>query len=147
MNPARTTTGRVGALDIGDVRTGVAISDETRTIARPLDILGRENLLQNLQKIFRDEGVSKVIVGVPKTLSGEVGHQARRVLDTLTKMRSMMPDVEFIEWDERFTTRMSREVVRGRGGKKRRSERLDHLAAARMLQEYLESGGALETLR
>lgn len=141
-------SGRVAALDIGDVWTGVAVSDETRSLARPLEVVGREELLVSLKKIFVEEGVSRVVVGVPKTLSGETGYQARRVLDTLTEMKSMMPDVEFIEWDERFTTRMSHEVVREKsrnprrhGGRGGRRERVDHLAAARMLQEYLESRG------
>ena len=78
-----------------------------------------------------EEGVYEVVVGVPKTLGGEVGFQARKVLSRLDALRREFPGVRFVEWDERFTTRLA-----GRSRKKG-TVRVDHLAAARMLQEYL----------
>jgi putative Holliday junction resolvase len=98
------------------------------------------------------------LVGVPKTLSGEVGSQARRVLDKLATLREEFSAVRFVEWDERLTTRMarsspsgSRSGVRmgGRAGRRKRvpKERVDHLAAAGMLQEYLDRRGAFEATR
>ena len=98
------------------------------------------------------------MVGIPKTLSGEVGTQARRVLDKLSTLRGEFPAVRFVEWDERFTTRLAhsspggpREVSRkgGRAGRRkgRTKERVDHLAAAGMLQEYLDRRGAFEATR
>jgi putative Holliday junction resolvase len=68
-------------------------------------------------------------------LGGDVGFQARKVLDRLDALQSELPGVRFVEWDERLTTRMAVAEAK-RGG------RVDHLAAARMLQEYLESRGA-----
>ena len=91
-----------------------------------------------MSRLVDEEGVYEVVVGVPRTLGGEVGFQARNVLDTLDALKTEFPGVRFVEWDERFTTRLV-----GSGGRKRGTVRVDHLAAAQMLQEYL---GAREGL-
>ena len=135
---------------MGEVRTGVAISDETRFLARPLEVVESGSLVDYLAAVVREYGVSVVVVGVPKTLGGEVGLQAGRVLDTIAGLKDVLPGIEFVEWDERFTTRVAREGASS-GGKRRRKagvkERVDHLAAARILQEYLDSRGRLEAPR
>ncbi|HEX2729117.1 MAG TPA: Holliday junction resolvase RuvX [Rubrobacteraceae bacterium] len=145
MQAAARTTGKIAALDLGEVRTGVAVSDPLRTIARPVDVVAAGELHEYLRGFIEREGVEEIVVGVPKTLGGEVGFQARRVLATLGDLKQAFAGVEFIEWDERFTTRMA---VAGRGGGRRNKGRasgaggrVDHLAAARMLQEYLETRG------
>ena len=149
MQAAARTTGKIAALDLGEVRTGVAVSDSSRTIARPVEVVAAGELQKYLRRFIEEEGVEEILVGVPKTLGGEVGFQARRVLATLSDLKKVFAGVEFIEWDERFTTRLA---VAGRGegrgggrGKKGRASgaggRVDHLAAARMLQEYLETRG------
>ena len=78
-------------------------------------------------------------------MGGEVGFQARRVLDTLGTLREQFPSVRFVEWDERLTTRMALTGAKAGGrrtdGRKRGTRRVDHLAAARMLQEYLGTRG------
>ena len=79
---------------------------------------------------MNEKDVYEVVVGVPKTLGGEVGFQARKVLSRLDALRREFPGVRFVEWDERFTTRLT-------GSRKKGTVRVDHLAAARMLQEYL----------
>ena len=89
-----------------------------------------------LRRLAEERGVREVVVGVPKTLGGEVGYQARKILATLDDLRRELPEVRFVEWDERLTTRIA--ATGGRRGK-RKPARLDHLAAARMLQEYLEA--------
>jgi putative holliday junction resolvase len=80
-----------------------------------------------------EQGVYEVVVGVPKTLDGEVAFQARKVLSSLVALRREFPGVRFVEWDERFTTRLAG----SHGRRKGTTVRVDHLAAARMLQEYL----------
>ena len=85
-----------------------------------------------LSRLVDEQGVYEVVVGVPKTLGGEVGFQARKVLSRLDALRREFPGVRFVEWDERFTTRLA-----GSRGRRKGSVRVDHLAAARMLQEYL----------
>jgi putative Holliday junction resolvase len=133
-------------LDLGDVRTGIAVSDLDGLIARPLDVVPSADLTRILRRLVGEEGISEIVVGVPKTLGGEVGFQAKKVLDRLDALRRELPGVRFVEWDERLTTRLA---VAGTSahGRKKRAARVDHLAAARMLQEYLGSRGASEALR
>ena len=139
--------GRLLALDIGEARTGVAISDPDGILARPLEVVSSDRLTEYLQTLLTEEGVSEVLVGVPKTLGGEVGFQAERVLTKLDALNDALPTVRFVQWDERFTTRLARSTrtrPKGRRRKRGAKERVDHLAAAGMLQEYLDRRGTLE---
>jgi putative Holliday junction resolvase len=106
-------------------------------IASPLEVVPSGELPSYLRRLVDERNVREIVVGVPKTLGGEVGFQARRILATLDDLRSELPEVRFVEWDERLTTRIA--ATGSRRGKKK-PERLDHLAAAGMLQEYLEAG-------
>ena len=128
------------------MRTGIAVSDPDGLIARPLDVVPSADLTGVLRRLVGEEGVSEIVVGVPKTLGGEVGFQAKKVLVRLDALRRELPGVRFVEWDERLTTRLAVAGIRAQGRKKR-AGRVDHLAAARMLQEYLGSRGASEALR
>lgn len=151
------------ALDLGEVRTGVAVSDPDRVIATPLEVVPSGELSGYLRGLVGGGDVGEVVVGVPRTMRGEVGFQAEKVFARLRGLRDEFPGVRFVEWDERLTTRIAAEgrvprgvpgVPRGprapRGakkGKKRRSGPVDHLAAARMLQEYLGKRGELGAVR
>ena len=103
-------------------------------MASPLDVIPSGELSVYLRGLVDEQGGYEVVVGVPRTLGGEVGFQARKVLARLDALKREFPDVRFVEWDERFTTRLA-----GSRGRKKGSVRVDHLAAARMLQEYLEA--------
>ena len=118
------------------MRTGVAIADVGRVIASPLEVVPSGDLPSYLRRLVDERDVREVVVGVPSTLGGEVGFQARRILATLDALKRDFPDVRFVEWDERLTTRIAATARLG----KKKPVRLDHLAAARMLQEYLEAG-------
>jgi len=120
----------------------VAISDPDGILARPLEVVPSDRLIEYLDTLLVEEGITEVVVGVPKTLEGEVGLQAKRVLDELEALRDAFPMVRFVEWDERLTTRLAR--TGGRGKKRGTKERVDHLAAAVMLQEYLDRRGIFE---
>jgi putative Holliday junction resolvase len=121
----------------------VALSDPDRVLASPLAVVPTGELSERLRRLVGEEEVSEVVVGVPKTLGGEVGFQARKVLDTLDALRDEFTGVRFVEWDERLTTRIAVAGSRGgRSGKKKRGAvRVDDLAAARLLQEYLDTRG------
>jgi putative Holliday junction resolvase len=121
----------------------VALSDPDGILARPLEVVPTESLDERLAGILASNDVKVVVVGVPKTLRGEVGFQAAKVLYTLRNLKEKFPGVRFVEWDERLTTRAARGAG-GRGGRKgsrgkaASRARVDHLAAAVMLQEYLD---------
>ncbi|MBA2443633.1 MAG: pre-16S rRNA-processing nuclease YqgF [Rubrobacter sp.] len=151
LDPAASAAGPVLALDLGEVRTGVAISDPGARVARPLEVVESGRLPEYLEELVHREGVAEVVAGVPKTLGGEVGFQARKTLSQLEELRRRLPEVRFVEWDERFTTRLARSASAGpgdggrtprrsrrRGAGRAGKEPVDHLAAARMLQEYLD---------
>jgi putative holliday junction resolvase len=120
------------------VRTGVAISDAGGVIASPLEVVPSAELTAYLRRLVDERAVREVVVGVPRTLAGEVGFQARSILATLDGLKRDFPGVRFVEWDERLTTRIAAAESR-RGNRKKKPARLDHLAAARLLQEYLEA--------
>ena len=126
----------------------MAISDPGGSLARPLEVVPSDQLTAYLRQLLVEEVVEEILVGIPKTLGGEVGFQARRVLDKLATLRDEFPEMRFVEWDERLTTRLarssrrSRPDARSRGRRQRETkERVDHLAAAGMLQEYLRTRG------
>ena len=131
----------MAALDVGEAYTGVAISDSGATLARPLEAVPAERLDEYLRDLLAVDAVAEIVVGVPKTLGGEVGFQARRVLERVAALEGSFPEVRFVRWDERLTTRVARAAVKGsRKGERRRGGkvRVDHFAAAAMLQEYLD---------
>ena len=106
-----------------------------------------------LRELFVDGAVLEVVVGVPKTLGGEIGFQALRVLERARALEALFPEMRFDHWDERLTTRVARATIQGPkkgGGRKRRrggKERVDHFAAAAMLQEYLDRRGTFAASR
>jgi putative Holliday junction resolvase len=119
---------KVLALDYGPARTGVAVSDATGTVARPLEVVERAASVEGLGRLVqlvRDEGAERVVVGLPLTLAGEVGEQARATEEFLAALRERL-DVPVETYDERFTTKLA-----GPGGD-------DARAAAFLLSGYLE---------
>lgn len=117
------------ALDYGSARTGVAVSDPTGTLARPLGIVeqvGTDAGLERLLDLVRAEGPERVVVGLPLTLRGEVGQQAQET-ERFIESLSRALDVPVESFDERFTTTLA-----GPGGDD------DARAAAHLLTSYLE---------
>jgi putative Holliday junction resolvase len=124
------------ALDYGLARTGVAVSDPTRTLARPLGVVERaatEPGLSRIAELVRDQDAVRVVVGLPVTLRGERGEQARETERFVEALRAALPETPVETWDERFTTRLA-EASAGSGA--RGDE--DALAAAHLLSSYLE---------
>lgn len=129
------------ALDVGDERIGVAISDELGILARPLTVLAREagpgSYLQ-LAEIVRREGVTRIIVGLPLLESGLAGKQ---VASTEAYVRGMAEHIQapVVYWDERYSTARAQEIAQ-ETGKRNRPQRddLDAVAAAVILQDYLD---------
>ena len=123
---------KVVALDYGSARTGVAVSDPTGTIARPLGVVERaasEDGLAQVGRIVRDEGAERVVVGLPLTLRGEHGAQARETDAFVEALRAAL-DVPVVSYDERFTTGLAASV-----GSDEAPE--DARAAAHLLSSYL----------
>src|SRR3989338_2546542 len=92
-------------LDLGEKRVGVAVSDSTGKIAFPLVTLARKTLFPDLQKIIAQySDIHGFVVGFPKTLRGEVGHQAEKVQKSVEEIKAVFAK-EIVLWDERLSTR------------------------------------------
>jgi putative Holliday junction resolvase len=128
---------KVVALDFGRARTGVAVSDPTGTVARPVGVVERaatEDGLARLAALIAAEGAERIVVGLPLTLRGERGEQARETESFADALRAVV-DVPVVTFDERFTTDVAEQTP------SRTSE--DARAAAHLLTSYLAwSSGA-----
>lgn len=124
---------KIVALDYGSARTGVAVSDPTGTLARPIGVIehaGTEAGLERLVELIASEGAERVIVGLPLTLRGERGEQAVETERFVETLRGAV-DVPVEGFDERFTTDLAE---RDPGG---RNLPTDARAAAHLLTSYL----------
>jgi putative holliday junction resolvase len=123
---------KVLALDYGAARTGVAVSDATGTIARPLGTVERaasESGLAEVLELVREHEAERVVVGLPLTLRGEHGAQAVETDAFVDALRATV-DVPVETYDERFTTALA---ARGGGDSDE-----DARAAAHLLESYLK---------
>jgi putative transcription antitermination factor YqgF len=120
---------KVLALDYGSARTGVAVSDPTGTLARPLGVVqgvGDPDGFDRLMDVIRIEEPQEIVVGLPLTLRGEHGSQADETAAFVESLRSAV-DVPVATYDERFTSVLGEDD--------------DARAAAHLLESYLEWRG------
>jgi putative pre-16S rRNA nuclease len=126
-------------VDFGRARIGLAISDELRLLAHPLETLpASKNAIDRIAEIVRERKIDKVIVGVPRHMSGEIGQSAKEALEFANGLRAQIPcPVE--TWDERLTTVAAERALRGAGKKARKTRNIvDQVAAQMILQGYLD---------
>ncbi len=130
-------------LDIGDRRIGMALSDPTAVLASPLIIINRQDDLAAIgaiTSIINQYSVERVIVGLPRSMDGSLGKQAEKVQAFTQKLRSHT-EVPILFRDERLTTVSARRLMRASYTKRARKEsRDDAIAAAIILQAYLDEG-------
>jgi putative Holliday junction resolvase len=136
---------RVLGIDVGRRRIGLAISDRTRTLARPLATLhvrddnAVDRLAAEIARLAAEEdGLALIVVGVPTRLDGSAGEETPRVARVIDRLKHRTA-IPIVEADERLTSREaeSRLALRERDWKKRKA-RLDGVAAAVILQDYLD---------
>jgi putative Holliday junction resolvase len=127
---------KVLALDYGAARTGVAVSDATGTIARPVGVVERaasDGGLLEIRRLIERHEAERVVVGLPLTLRGEHGEQARETVVFVEAVRATV-GIPVETYDERFTTALA---ARGGGDAEE-----DARAAAHLLESYLQSVGS-----
>jgi putative Holliday junction resolvase len=134
--------GRILALDWGTVRVGLALSDAGGVMASPYDTLPAkpiERLLQSLQRIVKDEEVERLVVGLPLNMDGSEGASAEKAQELAKLLEDNLP-VPVRMLDERLTSFEAERKLREIGRKPSRDKgRVDRVAAAILLQEYLDS--------
>ena len=128
-------------LDLGDRRIGVALSDPGGILASPFTIIEhteQDRDIEAITDIVRQHDVVRIIVGLPRSMSGGIGHQARKVQDFVAELRGRVAvAVEFR--DERLTSVSAKRLMRDSGRRRGRGKvRYDAAAAAVILQSYLE---------
>ena len=150
-------------LDVGDKRTGVAVSDPQGILATPLTVLASEDedtLINEILKLVEQHKAERIVVGLPRRLNGELGKQASKVTAFADKLswrakRSNLNQLDIQLWDERLSTKAAERLKMGAGGKgsklhsrAKRGARnhsfsakaeIDAIAAAFILQGFLDS--------
>jgi putative Holliday junction resolvase len=142
MRSARTPPARAMALDVGGRRIGVAIADETGAIASPIAVLQRgHGDLAELARLVREWGVDRLVIGLPTGLSGREGPQAADVRAYAQRLaESLGPELPIEFWDERLTTAIAERALIATGTRRaKRKEQIDAVAAAIILQGYLDA--------
>ena len=130
-------------IDFGRARIGVAISDELRLLAHPLETIpANKDSGKRIADIVRERKIDKVVVGVPRQMSGEIGTAANEALEFAAKLRTLLP-CEIQTWDERLTTVAAHRALRDAGKKTRQTRKfVDQVAAQMILQGYLDRESA-----
>ena len=131
---------RVMAIDYGDARTGVAVSDESASLTGDAWVINSRNADKTALAVAEEaktRGVSRIVVGYPKNMDGTIGPRAEKCEDFAELLRSMC-DIEVLLRDERLTTKSAHRVLTdtGKFGKKRKDS-IDAVAASLILEEYL----------
>ena len=133
---------RILGVDFGLKRVGLAISDETGTIAQPMRYLegGADEMVgRAVAQTAGERGVTKIVVGIPVRMSGQASRQTERTLEFLTVLRKYTT-LPVERWDERLTTAQAqRALLEGNVRRKDRKQKIDSMAAQLMLQSYLDA--------
>jgi putative Holliday junction resolvase len=149
-NPDRGTDGRVLGVDLGERRIGLAVTDPSRVLASPHDTLQRAAERADDHRAIvaaaTEVGATCIVIGLPRSLSGDLGPAARSVLDEVAAVTEVARAVgiEVDTYDERFSTMIAQRNLREatpRRTKRQRAqrERIDASAAAVILQSWLDS--------
>jgi putative Holliday junction resolvase len=133
---------RILAVDHGSKRIGLAISDELKMIAQPLEFVAAdswESVLSRLLRIIEEKQIELILVGLPRNMNGTYGPAAARVQEFVTKLQPAVT-VPVKTWDERLTSaQANRVLLAGNVRRQKRKEKVDQMAAAILLQSYLDS--------
>ncbi len=132
---------RIIGVDFGRVRIGLAISDELGMLAHALETIPGARLepaARRIAEIAREKDVERVVLGLPRQMSGEMGAAAAEVNVFAEKLRPLLP-CELVLWDERLTTTAANRALRDSGQKTKHTRGIvDQVAAQMILQGYLD---------
>jgi putative Holliday junction resolvase len=129
-------------IDYGERRIGTAVSDGLFITAQPLETINYtvlDNAIRRIKEIIADKKIQKIVVGIPLTLRGEAGHKAEEVAQFIASLKTAIPELEIKTWDERLTTSQAEKImIEGGCRRSDRKRKIDTLAAAIMLQSYMD---------
>lgn len=131
---------RILAIDFGQKRTGIAVTDELQIIASGLTTIPSETAISFLKAYFEKENVAKVLIGEPKQMNGQPSESTPIIEKFVAQFQKNFPDMKVERADERFTSKMAFQTMIDSGlNKKQRQNKalVDEIAATIMLQDYL----------
>jgi len=132
---------RVLAIDHGTVRMGIAMSDELKMIAQPLEFIPAEpfsGFLDRLKELLREYEVELILLGMPRNMDGSYGEASMKVREFEAVLKNSIT-APIKTWDERLTTvQANRALTQGRVKKKKKRQNVDSISAAILLQSYLD---------
>jgi putative Holliday junction resolvase len=133
---------RILALDHGTVRVGVALSDELKIIATPLEYIPAEpfaDCLARLKQILAEKEVEQIVMGMPRNMDGSYGPAAEKVRAFVAALQAQIPTPIRL-WDERLSSVQAQKFLRAAGHSARQQKgKVDQTAAAILLQSYLDA--------
>jgi putative Holliday junction resolvase len=135
---------RILGIDHGSKRIGIAVSDELKLIAQPLEFIPAEPFaafLARLNELITDKEVESILVGLPRNMDGSYGPAAQKVQGFVAALKGAV-GVPIKTWDERLTSaQANRLLIQGNVRRDKRKEKVDAMAAAILLQSYLDGLG------
>lgn len=133
--------GRIVAIDYGQKRVGLAVTDELQIIATALDTVHVKDIFDYLQKYVQQEKVDKFVVGHPLNLDNSASDSQIFTEPFVRKLKKQFPQIPVFRVDERFTSKMAKDVILNSGiGKMARQDKslVDKVSAAIMLQSFMQ---------
>lgn len=134
--------GRVLAIDYGEKRTGIAITDPLQIVASGLTTVDTNTLIDFLKNYCSEENVDLFVVGLPKQMNNQPSQSESSIKPFLKKLKSNFPRISIIRIDERFTSKIALRTMIDLGLKKRQRQNkllVDQISATLILQSYLDS--------
>lgn len=123
---------KILAFDIGDRWIGTAISDPSCLLARPYKTIERENLVSFIMQVLKEESISEIVIGNPKTMRGTESEQTKKVLIEKEELEKQFTSVKWILWDERLSSKHAKNLRIAKD-----KTEIHSLAAALILDSYL----------
>ncbi len=141
LNSRNLNMGRILAIDYGQKRSGIAVTDPSQLIANGLETVASKDLLSYIQSYMLKEQVDCIVVGEPKDMQNMASDSSRFVEPFVRRLKALFPEQQIERYDERFTSRMAFQSMIDAGlSKKRRQDKalIDTISATIMLQSYME---------
>ncbi|RHA11174.1 Holliday junction resolvase RuvX [Megasphaera sp. AM44-1BH] len=136
---------RILGLDVGSRTIGVACSDPLLLTAQGMETIKRQSKKKDfarLKEIIKEKDVHRVVVGKPRHMNGDYSENMEKIEQFVSELKKVLPDMEFVYWDERLTTVMATQVLmEGNVRREKRKQFVDKMAAVLILQNYLDAQG------
>jgi putative Holliday junction resolvase len=138
--------GKIISIDFGLKRTGIAISDTSKTFAFPLSTIPSMSLIENLQSLFIKEEIELIALGFPKRLNNTIFEIGENILQLKKSLEREFPNKKVVLVDERFTSKIASQAISQSGLSKKAKQNkalVDKISATLILQSYIEKKGSL----